>query len=42
MLAYAQQSQLINDKDEMLKSICVDAPWRYEMDNESGDPDADI
>ena len=41
MLEYAQ-CQLINDKDEMLKSICADAPWCYEIDNGPVEPDADF
>ena len=36
MLAYPQ-SQLINDKEEMLRSICVDAPGFFGADIESGD-----
>ena len=40
MHAYTQ-SQLISDKGEMLKSICVDSPGFYAIANESGEPVAD-
>ena len=41
MLSYAQTSKIISDKDEMLKSIWTDTPGRYQLDDESGEPDTD-
>ena len=35
------KSRIISDKDEILKSICAEAPGGNQLDEESGEPDAD-
>ena len=39
---HTQQSHLISEKGEMVKSICFDAPWRSLLGDESGEPGADL